>query len=64
MYKRITYVFAITGLVLSGSGTATTIPENGLNKYCQYVVRTMDEVYENGALSQSYFKDVSFLSCV
>lgn len=61
MHKRITYAFAIIGLVLSGSGTATTIPEDGLNKYCQDVVRTMDEVYENGALTQCYFKDLSLL---
>ncbi len=40
------------------------MPEDEMNKYCQYVVRTMDEAYENGTLAQNYFKDVSFLSCV
>ncbi|AXH61822.1 MULTISPECIES: hypothetical protein [Providencia] len=61
MNKRITRVLATIGLVLSGSCIAITIPDHGLSKYCQDVVRTMDEVYENGALTQCYFKDLSLL---
>ncbi|HGN1704898.1 TPA: hypothetical protein ACKRTE_000716 [Providencia rettgeri] len=62
MKTRLTFVLAaiVVGLSLP-SIAETAIPSNGLNKYCQDEVQTMDEVYENGALTKCYFKGMTLL---
>lgn len=39
----------------------TTIPNDGLNEYCQDEEQTMDEIYENGALTKCYFTGSTLL---
>ncbi|GAB1439085.1 hypothetical protein MASR2M36_18470 [Providencia sp.] len=62
MNRRLTFVLAAIVVGLNSPSIAeTTIPSNGLNKYCQDEVQTMDEVYENGALTKCYFKGATLL---
>lgn len=56
MNKRLIFTFAATLFGVSALGMAdTTIPSDGLNQYCQDEAQTMDEIYENGALTKCYF---------
>ncbi|HEM8291212.1 MULTISPECIES: hypothetical protein [Providencia] len=56
MNKYLMFIFATIFWGASASSQAnTTIPNDGLNKYCQDEEQTMDEIYENGALTKCYF---------
>ncbi|EPL9571198.1 hypothetical protein MMK73_004838 [Providencia rettgeri] len=56
MNKRLMFTFATVLFGASAFSQAdTTIPNDGLNKYCQDENQTMDEIYENGALTKCYF---------
>ncbi|MGV2934053.1 hypothetical protein ACIPUA_03190 [Providencia sp. AGC89] len=62
MSKRLTFILAA---ILVGVSTPMmaeiSIPNNELNQYCQDTVQTMDEIYENGALTKCYFTGDSIL---
>lgn len=56
MNKRL--VFTLVTVLFGASAFSqaeTAIPNDGLNKYCQDENQTMDEIYENGALTKCYF---------
>lgn len=62
MKNRLTLALTLTALVISSASFAdTAIPSEGLNQYCQDAEQTMDEVYENGALTKCYFNGTSLL---